>query len=364
MTSIDESFTYLDIEPEVHPVVQRSQEINRRTVELCSTGDLIALMSHIDSNPGYIRIGSNGHAAWKAAVKEHNLKIIKYLARNYAQELGNQCDQSLTEACESRDLMTAAMLLDPSFKYISYQILFILQVAGENGDEGLVDYIVSKRADQFSNRYTMIAAAICGALRSGNLEVLASLLGKLAIGNDQATNKKLYRGMLVRAAQIGDPETFLKVLETCDCKFMHEPNSNSSYIAFNHVFAAINKTGALFTITDLCCSNPSSLLIDALINTFGSQMCISDKHMVCLEKACRRGHVDAIKFFIKKFVFSDISGLITIARTYRQAAVLALFFFRYGKEVVFSAEPEHIDSIKQLLSEHFRELSGQFASGL
>lgn len=359
MTSSNESNTPVPI----HPAVLRTQEVAALTTKLCSEGNLAALCKHIDQNPGYVRIGSDSHAALLAAVRGRHLDVCLFLNQNYSQEVNGQCVQSIIDACTARDCSTVKMLLDPRFHYSSYNIMFILQIAGENGDEELIDYIITERAADYSFRYILTAAAICGVLRSGKSTVLASLLQKLAIGNEPTVNKKLYRGMLVRAAQMADPETFLEVLKTVDCKFRHRATSNSSYIAFSHVFASMNKTGALYTITDLCCSNPSNVLIDALIGMFGSQMYVDDKHRPCLENACRYGHTDAVRFFTSKYAFSDIPGLVTIARVNSQAAVLALFYFKYGSDLVLGAEPEHKDRINQLLGQHFAVLSNQFSPG-
>lgn len=332
-------------------------------IELCREGDLSALTAFTTENLCLIQISACDFAAWKEAVRGGHKEVCLFLMKTFQQELSNQIHQSLTYACQTNDIKVVAMLLDRGFSISSYVLMFALQTAGGNGNEELIDCILNDaRLAAPAFKHTYAVAAICGVFRSGKPELLAKLFPKATVETNPAATEALYCGLMVRAARIGDPDMFLETLKCIgpNCKFSHDPKVNQVYNEFNHIFGISNCTGAFSKVVELCCTNPSSLLIDAVIKIYGAQMHVGDEYRVHLTHACVNGHTNAVKLFTDKHSFSNIPHLIKTARANNQAAVLALFYFKCGQESVFSAEPEHNDSINQLLHEHFSWLAGQF----
>lgn len=352
----------IELGPIINPVTRKFREIMDRFIELCR-GDLDTLLIFIKDNACFIQVNADDYAAWRVAVVCLNEPVLKYLRKTYLHELLEQPARSLTRACLSGDLKVTKMMLDPEFGLSNNHVLFALQTAGETGNKELIDLILTEKLAGFNGKYIPIIAAICGVLRSGKPQLLAHFMHQVANGCDQATTEKLYRGILVRAAQIGDPETFIEVLKRSVCGFKHEPNSDHSYFGFNPIISHTNHSNALLTIFNLCCKNPSSLLIDAVIDAFGRPMLVDSMYHPCLNDACANGHTNAVKFLTDKHTFSFPALLVKVARAHNRASVIALFFYKFGEKVVFGAEPEHTDHIRQLLSQHFAELASQFASG-
>lgn len=347
--------------PLVLTVEQRFKAVNERMIELCREGKLAELTLHIEQNPSLIQICTGDFEAWTVAAENAHTEVCKYLKTHFSAELGEQSRMSLFAACRTNNINTIKMLLEPVFNITSDNVLFGLRIAGECGHSEVIDHILKDVMPKSSTKYCYLAAAMFGLFRSGKPELLTPIFPKWEeIGNTPSTNKKMFRSMLFRAAQVGDAETFLKVLGNVNCEFRHKPESASHYYDFSKISNPISNSDALFRIVELCCKNSSSLLIDGLINLLGELMYIDDDHRSCLEDACANGHVNAVKLFTAKHKFADTAGLVKIARDSNQAAVLAMLFDKYGQEVVFEAEPEHNDRIRQLLHSHFEKLASRF----
>ena len=350
-----------ELGPNTCPVTQRFRAVMARFTELCR-GDLEALVSFTNENPAFIQINTDDYAAWRVAVECLNEAVCKYLWKTFWHELFEQPKRSLVTACLTGDLKAVKMMLDRDFGLNDNHVLISLQIAGENRNKELIDLILAERHSGFGIKYQPIVAAICGVLRSGKPQLLEHLIPQLVVGCDQATTEKLYRGILVRAAQIKDPNTFIEVLKRVDCGFKYEPNSDHGYFGFTQTFGATHQSDTLLKIFGICCENPSNVLIDAVIDAFGGPMLIDNRYRPCLKNACANGHTCAVKFLTDKHDFSSPKDFIKVARAHNQASVIALFYYKYGEKFLFGADPEHENHIRQLLSEQFAKLSHQFSA--
>lgn len=280
---------------------------NDELLEICRTGGTADAKSLFASDGSKIDTRYQDYEALKTCIKMGNIHMLELLAGpNYlgwSRDLINEEASKLAiQAAYNNDMIMVSrcLLFTRSDTHIMRRIITI---ACRDGRAGTLAIVLDKGVispDYHSN----LCYAIAASMTSGNRELIHACLTQYAkvVGTNYGiistgVTEELNRGILIEAAKTGDPELFEHVLKTIDCYFNKDPRWVHKYASFEHLDLVI-KSGAVEKLLEICCNQPNSRLVDALVAKVGEAIPIDTKQLSWFDAACRNGHDSVISLFL------------------------------------------------------------------
>lgn len=351
-----------DVMPSSDDVPVSSDEVmlscDERVLQLCQEGDSTALAQFLKANRTVVERDYNDWAAWKYCVAQKDAELCKVFADHFGYNIIS-ASSSFVGACATGQMDTAELLFDLAPERLALSNETIL-AACRKGYVDLANKILDAWTDNNrTSKINILVMAIYGSMDGGREDMFDAMLDRYVKSGPSKESRKYYnRGLLIMAACRGKPMFMRKLLDRLDFEYDHDSDSDMGHYEFSIDKGFSLLTDGLRKIFRICGADKNPLMVQTLIDTFGSEIKIDNEYRACLVSACSNNHTDAVQFFLSKYEFTDIISLFRICIKEGSTETVKLLVSKHGLALVPLIEadgPVCDPTVRLVLREYYLE---------